>query len=193
MNLTNMARIGVAVWVGAVAANAQVSTFIAPYSGVLSPVVSLGTPPNTSQASGNFGATLTPTGLSVTVNANATGAWASATPTVAPSAPAELRMGSTLAGSTWVANIPGTTSQSASSAFGVVITEAKFTSTGATTVPVGVGKYWVVVNGLYGGVSPAINTQILAGDFTVVPEPETYAAAAALGLVGFGLWRRRSA
>jgi len=27
----------------------------------------------------------------------------------------------------------------------------------------------------------------------VVPEPETYAAAAALGLVGFGLWRRRNA
>jgi len=33
-------------------------------------------------------------------------------------------------------------------------------------------------------------------DFTtpaLVPEPETYAAAAALGLVGFGLWRRRNA
>jgi len=27
----------------------------------------------------------------------------------------------------------------------------------------------------------------------LVPEPETYAAAAALGLVGFGLWRRRNA
>jgi len=26
-----------------------------------------------------------------------------------------------------------------------------------------------------------------------VPEPETYAAVAALGLVGFGLWRRRNA
>lgn len=40
-------------------------------------------------------------------------------------------------------------------------------------------------------------TKIASGpDFTtpaLVPEPETYAAAAALGLVGFGLWRRRNA
>lgn len=35
-------------------------------------------------------------------------------------------------------------------------------------------------------------TKIATGAFTVVPEPETYAASAALGLVGFGLWRRRS-
>jgi hypothetical protein len=35
-------------------------------------------------------------------------------------------------------------------------------------------------------------TTIATGTFTVVPEPETYAAAAALGLVGFGLWSRRS-
>lgn len=34
---------------------------------------------------------------------------------------------------------------------------------------------------------------VLTGTFTPVPEPETYAAVAALGLVGFGLWRRRNA
>ena len=38
------------------------------------------------------------------------------------------------------------------------------------------------------------NSNVLGtGSFTIVPEPETYAAAAALGLVGFGLWRRRNA
>lgn len=38
-------------------------------------------------------------------------------------------------------------------------------------------------------------TALSSGTFnaTVVPEPETYAAAAAFGLVGFGLWRRRNA
>lgn len=36
-------------------------------------------------------------------------------------------------------------------------------------------------------------TPVLTGTFTPVPEPETYAAVAALGLVGFGLWRRRNA
>lgn len=34
-------------------------------------------------------------------------------------------------------------------------------------------------------------TPIAAGTFTVVPEPETYAAAAALGLVGFAVVSRR--
>lgn len=37
------------------------------------------------------------------------------------------------------------------------------------------------------------NGPVLTGTFTPVPEPETYAAVAALGLVGFGLWRRRNA
>jgi MYXO-CTERM domain-containing protein len=37
------------------------------------------------------------------------------------------------------------------------------------------------------------NGAVLTGTFTPVPEPETYAAVAALGLVGFGLWRRRNA
>jgi hypothetical protein len=36
-------------------------------------------------------------------------------------------------------------------------------------------------------------TPIGTAQFTVVPEPETYAAVAALGLVGFGLWTRRNA
>lgn len=38
-------------------------------------------------------------------------------------------------------------------------------------------------------------TQYKAGSFeyTVVPEPETYAMVAGLGLVAFGLWRRRQA
>jgi len=37
-------------------------------------------------------------------------------------------------------------------------------------------------------------TQLVAtsGFTTPVPEPETYAVAAALGLVGFGIWRRRA-
>lgn len=35
-------------------------------------------------------------------------------------------------------------------------------------------------------------TTIGTAQFTIVPEPETYAAVAALGLVGFGLWTRRN-
>jgi hypothetical protein len=42
--------------------------------------------------------------------------------------------------------------------------------------------------------SLAVNQLRIANfSFTPVPEPETYAMAAGLGLVGFGLWRRRSA
>ena len=58
-----------------------------------------------------------------------------------------------------------------------------------TMFPVGNNTYTVT---LFSG-----GTAVATGNFTanvaVVPEPETYAAAAALGLVGFGLWRRRNA
>lgn len=37
------------------------------------------------------------------------------------------------------------------------------------------------------------NRNVLQGTFTPIPEPETYVAVAALGLVGFGYWRRRNA
>ena len=36
-------------------------------------------------------------------------------------------------------------------------------------------------------------TSVVSGVLTPVPEPETYAAAAALGLAGFAIWRRRQA
>lgn len=45
---------------------------------------------------------------------------------------------------------------------------------------------WVSLN-TAGGAS------VVSGVLTPVPEPETYAAAAALGLVGFAIWRRRQA
>lgn len=60
-----------------------------------------------------------------------------------------------------------------------------------TQFPVGNNSYTVT---LFNGA-----TSVATGSFSAnvvvspVPEPETYAAAAALGLVGFGLWRRRNA
>ena len=45
---------------------------------------------------------------------------------------------------------------------------------------------WVSLN-TAGGAS------VVSGVLTPVPEPETYAAAAALGLAGFAIWRRRQA
>ncbi len=38
----------------------------------------------------------------------------------------------------------------------------------------------------------AIQSNIVANQYTVVPEPSTYAALAGVGLVGFALWRRRA-
>ena len=60
-----------------------------------------------------------------------------------------------------------------------------------TRFPVGNNTYTVT---LFNGA-----TSVATGSFSAnvvvspVPEPETYAAVAALGLVGFGLWRRRNA
>lgn len=60
-----------------------------------------------------------------------------------------------------------------------------------TMFPVGNNNYTVT---LFNGA-----TSVATGSFSAnvvvspVPEPETYAAVAALGLVGFGLWRRRNA
>lgn len=58
-----------------------------------------------------------------------------------------------------------------------------------TMLPVGNNSYTVT---LYSGAT-AVATGSFSANVAVVPEPETYAAAAALGLVGFGLWRRRNA
>lgn len=55
------------------------------------------------------------------------------------------------------------------------------------------GTGTVAINVLQTIVLSDASGPVLTGTFTPVPEPETYAAVAALGLVGFGLWRRRNA
>jgi len=55
------------------------------------------------------------------------------------------------------------------------------------------GTGTVAINVLQTIVLNDASGPVLTGTFTPVPEPETYAAVAALGLVGFGLWRRRNA
>ena len=193
MNLTNAARIGTALLVGTLAVNAQVSNYIAPYTPSLTTLVSLGTAPNQSTLSGSFSATLSGNAINLSVFADAKGAYSSVTPTISPLAPAELRTGSTLGSSTLVGLLPGTVTSQNTGFFGVTVTEVSFTAP-SQTFSATPGKYWVLVKGLYGAPGTAgTQTDILSGTFTVVPEPETYAAAAALGLVGFGLWRRRNA
>lgn len=44
---------------------------------------------------------------------------------------------------------------------------------------------------LFGGFAAGGSLAAASFQFTPVPEPETYAMIAGLGLVGFGLWRRR--
>jgi len=46
---------------------------------------------------------------------------------------------------------------------------------------------------LWVSLNTAGGTSVASGVLTPVPEPETYAAAAALGLAGFAPWRRRQA
>ena len=46
---------------------------------------------------------------------------------------------------------------------------------------------------LWLSLNTAAGASVVSGVLTPVPEPETYAAAAALGLAGFALWRRRRA
>lgn len=46
---------------------------------------------------------------------------------------------------------------------------------------------------LWVSLNTAGGTSVVSGVLTPVPEPETYAAAAALGLAGFAIWRRRQA
>jgi MYXO-CTERM domain-containing protein len=58
-----------------------------------------------------------------------------------------------------------------------------------TMLPVGTGTYSI---NLFNNAT-LISQGTFNATVSVVPEPETYAAAAALGLVGFGLWRRRNA
>jgi len=53
-------------------------------------------------------------------------------------------------------------------------------------------KGTVPQNGVYTFSLLSGTAVIGTASFTVVPEPETYAVAAALGLVGFGIWRRRA-
>lgn len=51
-----------------------------------------------------------------------------------------------------------------------------------------------VLGGVLGGVplfATSYNLKLVNFDFTPVPEPETYAMIAGVGLVAFGLWRRR--
>jgi MYXO-CTERM domain-containing protein len=59
-----------------------------------------------------------------------------------------------------------------------------------TLLPVGTGTYSI---NLFNNANVLISQGTFNATVSVVPEPETYAAAAALGLVGFGLWRRRNA
>ncbi len=46
---------------------------------------------------------------------------------------------------------------------------------------------------LWVSLNTAGGSSVASGPLTPVPEPETYAAAAALGLAGFALWRRHRA
>jgi len=61
----------------------------------------------------------------------------------------------------------------------LTLTAPQFTSFMGTNL-------WVSLNNGAG-------TSVVSGVLTPVPEPETYAAAAALGLAGFAIWRRRQA
>ena len=179
--------------VGTLAVNAQVSKYITPYNSDLTPLVPLGTSPNQASLTGSFAVTLSGNQLTLTTSASALGIYNFYTPTVSPSAPAELRMGPSLGSSVLVGNLNGSVTTVSKGYFGATVTEVALAglNTSFAATP---GQYWIVVKGLYGAPgTPGNPTDILSGTFTVVPEPETYAAAAALGLVGFGLWRRRNA
>ena len=71
--------------------------------------------------------------------------------------------------------------------------EVFFSSTPFTLTPPQFGSF--MSTNLWVSLNTAAGTSVTSGVLTpaIVPEPETYAAAAALGLAGFALWRRRKA
>ena len=57
---------------------------------------------------------------------------------------------------------------------------------------IGVGSDLFDTSHNSGGLQSTSQFRIATADFTAVPEPSTYALVAGVGMIGFGLWRRRS-
>ena len=83
-----------------------------------------------------------------------------------------------------VSYVTGTTSKWAASAYTFSFSVSGLSQSAAYTLK----AYGTLQSSLGGPGSLIATTQFT----TPVPEPETYAVAAALGLVGFGIWRRRA-
>lgn len=153
------------------------------FSGSLSPVAGL---PNTLNASGTFSGTYDPTSGALTISGSTF-----YTTYTSPTAmtPVGLTGGAVTPGPASLSTT-GVSSQSNQiplflTGGNVVFANLRvqnFSGTGSATINV---PQTITLNDGNGAV--------LTGTFTPVPEPETYAAVAALGLVGFGLWRRRNA
>lgn len=163
----------------AVSAMAQTVSF----SGALHPVAGL---PPTLNASGTFSATYNPTSGALTISGSTYyTTYTSATAVT----PVGLTGGDVTPGPASL-SVAGVSTQSNQiplflTGGNVVFSNSRtqgFSGTGTATINV---PQTITLNDGNGAV--------LTGTFTPVPEPETYAAVAALGLVGFGLWRRRNA
>lgn len=164
------------VALGLLAGSAMAQSFS--FNGVLTPVVS-------KIASGSFTGSFTPSTGALTIS----GTTFYTTGSLGASTGTPLTSGTISPGPASVTVNPGGSNNSVLF-LDLGIAGQVFANTRTQTFS---GMGTVAVNVQQTIVLSDANGPVLTGTFTPVPEPETYAAVAALGLVGFGLWRRRNA
>jgi MYXO-CTERM domain-containing protein len=135
-------------------------------------------------ANGSFFGTFTPATGALTLS----GTTFYSSLTVSPATPPSITSGTITPGPATVPAVGAGTTATLSFTLPVLgtvnLNTRSQTFTGSGTATLGVPQTIRLFDG---------GTQVLTGSFTPVPEPETYAAVAALGLVGYGVWRRRNA